>query len=114
MRVTINVLMLTKWRMLSHLHAEFMPDIVGPFLKISLITHSRKLFVVLEKQLLMYTLTFVEIRRSTISVFFDLMVAQLQQKDNFLTLETEMIDKLDTLISGGMGDSTYRQLFYLM
>ena len=58
--------------------------------------------------------TTVVIRRSTISVFFDLMVAQLQQKDNFLTLETEMIDKLDTLISGGMGDSSYRQLFYLM
>lgn len=42
------------------------------------------------------------------------MIAQLQQKDNFLTLETEMIDKLDTLISGGLGDANYRQLFYLM
>ena len=57
---------------------------------------------------------FVAIRRSTISVFFDLMLAQLQQKENFLTLETEMIDKLDTLISGGMGDANYRQLFYVM
>ena len=47
-------------------------------------------------------------------MFFDLMLAQLQQKENFLTLETEMIDKLDTLISGGMGDANYRQLFYVM
>ena len=61
-----------------------------------------------------YAGTFVVIRRSTISVFFDLMVAQLQQKGNFVTLETEMIDKLDTLISGGMGDGNYRQLFYRM
>ena len=58
--------------------------------------------------------TFVAIRRSTILVFFDLMVAQLQQKENLLSLETEIIDKLDTLISGGMGDANYRQLFYLM
>ena len=47
-------------------------------------------------------------------MFFDLMLAQLQQKENFLTLETEIIDKLDTLISGGMGDANYRQLFYVM
>ena len=59
-------------------------------------------------------LTFVAIRRSTILVFFDLMVAQLQHRENLLSLETEMIDKLDTLISGGLGDANYRQLFYRM
>ena len=47
-------------------------------------------------------------------MFFDLMLAQLQQTGNFLTLETEMIDKLDTLISGGMGDTNYRNIFYIM
>ena len=54
------------------------------------------------------------IRRSTILVFFDLMVSQLQQQGNLLNLETEMIDKLDTLISEGMGDAGYRQMFYRM
>jgi len=47
-------------------------------------------------------------------VFFDLMVSQLQHRGNLLILETEMIDKLDTLISEGMGDASYRQMFYRM
>ena len=42
------------------------------------------------------------------------MVSQLQQQGNLLNLETEMIDKLDTLISEGMGDAGYRQMFYRM
>jgi len=54
------------------------------------------------------------IKRSTILVFFDLMVSQLQHRGNLLILETEMIDKLDTLISEGMGDASYRQMFYRM
>ena len=44
MRVTMSTLMLTKWRMLGHLHTEFMPDIVGPFLKISLMSQPGKQF----------------------------------------------------------------------
>ncbi|XP_065920842.1 dedicator of cytokinesis protein 1-like isoform X2 [Dysidea avara] len=93
MRITMNTLMLVKWKILSHVHSQFVPDIVGPFLKVSLITEP-------------------VIKRSTLLVFFDLMVSQLQTRGNLLTLETEMIDKLDTLISEGMGDSSYRQMFY--
>lgn len=29
-------------------------------------------------------------------------------------METEMIDKLDVFISGGMGDAKYRQQLYIM
>jgi len=38
MRITMNTSMLAKWKILSHVHSEFVPDIVGPFLKVSLIS----------------------------------------------------------------------------
>ena len=32
----------------------------------------------------------------------------------FIQMETEMIDKLDVFISGGMGDAKYRVMLYQM
>ena len=47
MRITMNTLMLVKWKILSHVHSQFVPDIVGPFLKVSLITEPGEYVVVI-------------------------------------------------------------------
>ncbi|XP_019862177.1 PREDICTED: dedicator of cytokinesis protein 5-like, partial [Amphimedon queenslandica] len=85
MRLTMNTLMLDKWRMLGNFQANFVPGMVGPFLKVSLLPHEG-------------------LRKATIPVFFDMMEHEWKYNKNFHRMEIEMIDKLDVYVSNGMGD----------
>jgi len=49
MRIAMNSLLLAKWKILCHVHSEFVPDIVGPFLKVSLITEPGEFVVVVSE-----------------------------------------------------------------
>ncbi|XP_019859385.1 PREDICTED: dedicator of cytokinesis protein 1 isoform X1 [Amphimedon queenslandica] len=89
MRLTMNTLMLDKWRMLGNFQANFVPGMVGPFLKVSLLPHEG-------------------LRKATIPVFFDMMEHEWKYNKNFHRMEIEMIDKLDVYVSNGMGDPSYR------
>jgi hypothetical protein len=95
MRIAMNTLMIAKWRALGHFQARYVPAMIGPFLEVSLIPHTA-------------------IRRATIPIFYDMMEIEYKHRRNFHLMETEMIDKLDVFISGGMGDSNYRQLLNVM
>lgn len=95
MRIAMNTLMISKWRSLGNYQSRYVPGMIGPFLKVSLIPHTA-------------------IRRATIPIFFDMMENEFKYRKNFHMMETEMIDKLDVYISGGMGDSKYRQLLHHM
>uniref|UniRef100_A0A1X7SZB9 DOCKER domain-containing protein n=1 Tax=Amphimedon queenslandica TaxID=400682 RepID=A0A1X7SZB9_AMPQE len=79
MRLTMNTLMLDKWRMLGNFQANFVPGMVGPFLKVSLLPHEG-------------------LRKATIPVFFDMMEHEWKYNKNFHRMEIEMIDKLDVYL----------------
>ena len=55
MRITMNTLMIAKWKMLSHVHSQFVPDIVGAFLKVSLISEPGEFVVVILECFMLYT-----------------------------------------------------------
>lgn len=95
MRIAMNSLMINKWSILGNYQSRYVPGMIGPFLKVSLIPHTA-------------------IRRATIPIFYDMMENEWKFKKNFHFMETEMIDKLDVFISGGMGDAKYRQQLFLM
>jgi len=59
MRITMNTLMIAKWKMLSHVHSQFVPDIVGPFLKVSLISEPGEFVVAILEWFVLYTSLYV-------------------------------------------------------
>ncbi|XP_063679023.1 dedicator of cytokinesis protein 3-like isoform X4 [Bolinopsis microptera] len=71
----------------------FIPDIVGPFLEVTLVP--------LES-----------LRKEVIPIFFDMVECYHRDRGNFEIVEREVIDKLDVLISGGKGDTNYSLLMY--
>ena len=84
---------------------SFIPEMVGPFLEMTLIPET-------------------ELRRATVPIFFDMMQCEFvssplgvhnrQPKRTFHMFENEIITQLDALIEGGRGDEQYKDLFYTM
>ena len=42
MRIAMNTLMIAKWRALGSYQSRYVPTMIGPFLKVSLIPHTGK------------------------------------------------------------------------
>lgn len=68
---------------------------VGPFLEVTLVPES-------------------ELRKATLHIFFDMMDCEQKARGSFKQVESELIDKLDILVSEYKGDDEYRQLFNTM
>lgn len=101
----------TMWFNLGQYKVQFVPSLVGSFLEMTLIPET-------------------ELRRGTIPIFFDMMQCEFYSskyvlesygdtkrdskhiKGHFTDFENEMIAKLDTLIEGGRGDESYKELFH--
>uniref|UniRef100_A0A1L8DMR3 Putative signaling protein n=1 Tax=Nyssomyia neivai TaxID=330878 RepID=A0A1L8DMR3_9DIPT len=99
------------WFSLGENKIQFVPQLVGPLLEMSLIPEP-------------------ELRKATIPIFFDMMQAEYcssryilesygdtrrnnsHYKGNFNDFENEMIEKLDILVEGGRGDGEYKDMFY--
>ncbi|XP_055696670.1 dedicator of cytokinesis protein 1 isoform X2 [Lutzomyia longipalpis] len=99
------------WFSLGENKIQFVPQLVGPLLEMSLIPEP-------------------ELRQATIPIFFDMMQAEYcssryisesygdtrrnnsHYKGNFNDFENEMIEKLDILVEGGRGDNEYKDMFY--
>ncbi|XP_070212219.1 dedicator of cytokinesis protein 1-like isoform X7 [Littorina saxatilis] len=89
------------WFKLGPNKIKFIPELVGPFLEMTLIPE-------------------VELRRATIPIFFDMMQCEFMQpvpnstriQGNFHEVENEMITQLDVLVEGGRGDEQYRDLMF--
>ncbi|KAG7153404.1 Dedicator of cytokinesis protein 3-like, partial [Homarus americanus] len=92
MRVLMGFQILSMWRELDDHRLHFIPGMVGPFLEVTLVPEP-------------------ELRKATLPIFFDMMQAEQQAKGSFKQVETELIDKLDILVSENKGDDEYRQLF---
>ncbi|KAL8560337.1 hypothetical protein ACOMHN_006068 [Nucella lapillus] len=89
------------WFKLGPNKIKFIPELVGPFLEMTLIPE-------------------IELRRATIPIFFDMMQCEYMQpvpnsthfQGNFHEVENEMITQLDILVEGGRGDEQYRDLMF--
>lgn len=95
MRVFMGFQILSMWTQLAERKLEFIPGMVGPFLEVTLVPES-------------------ELRKATLHIFFDMMECEQRARGSFKTVESELIDKLDILISENKGDDEYRQLFNTM
>ncbi|XP_015839076.1 dedicator of cytokinesis protein 3 isoform X1 [Tribolium castaneum] len=95
MRVLMGFQILSMWSQLGECKLHFIPSMVGPFLKVTLVPE-------------------IELRKATLHIFFDMMECEQRARGNFRQVESELIDKLDILISENKGDDEYRRLFNTM
>lgn len=95
MRVSMGLQILSMWSQLGAHKLHFIPSMVGPFLEVTLVPEP-------------------DLRRSTLSVFYDMMQCEQADKGSFRLVESELIDKLDILISENKGDDEYREVFSTM
>uniref|UniRef100_UPI00398F6CFE dedicator of cytokinesis protein 2-like isoform X2 n=1 Tax=Pristiophorus japonicus TaxID=55135 RepID=UPI00398F6CFE len=92
MRGTIGAAIRDMWYNLGQHKIRFIPGMVGPILEMTLVPE-------------------VELRKSTVPIFFDMMQCEFQYKGDFRTFEDEIIKKLDHEVEGGRGDEQYKLLF---
>ncbi|XP_048252817.1 dedicator of cytokinesis protein 3-like isoform X2 [Haliotis rufescens] len=92
MRVLIGLQIQTLWNGLGNQKRHFIPSLVGPFLEVTMVPET-------------------DVRKATIPIFFDMMLCEQNIKGNFTSVESEIIEKLDILITGNNGDTEYRTLF---
>ncbi|KAF4516778.1 hypothetical protein B566_EDAN004617 [Ephemera danica] len=95
MRVAMGFQILDMWSRLGEHKISFIPSMVGPFLEVTLVPEPA-------------------LRKATLHIFFDMMECEQAARGNFKQVESELIDKLDILISENKGDDEYRQLFNTM
>ncbi|XP_013788618.2 LOW QUALITY PROTEIN: dedicator of cytokinesis protein 3-like [Limulus polyphemus] len=95
MRVLMGFQILSMWDKLGDHKVFFIPAMVGPFLEVTLVPE-------------------MELRKATLPIFFDMMECEQKTRGNFKQVESELIDKLDILVSENKGDDEYRQLFNTM
>ncbi|XP_053698434.1 dedicator of cytokinesis protein 3 isoform X2 [Sabethes cyaneus] len=92
MRVAMGFQILSMWSQLGEHKLHFIPSMVGPFLEVTLVPEPA-------------------LRKATFTVFYDMMQCEQISRGSFRLVESELIDKLDLLISENKGDDEYRELF---
>ncbi|XP_058454302.1 dedicator of cytokinesis protein 3 isoform X2 [Malaya genurostris] len=92
MRVAMGFQILSMWSQLGEHKLHFIPSMVGPFLEVTLVPEPA-------------------LRKATFTVFYDMMQCEQVSRGSFRLVESELIDKLDLLISENKGDDEYRELF---
>ncbi|XP_043919982.1 dedicator of cytokinesis protein 1-like [Protopterus annectens] len=92
MRGAVGASIRNMWYNLGNHKIEFIPGMVGPILEVTLVPE-------------------VNLRKSTIPIFFDMMLCEYQMTRSFSSFEEEIIKKLDSEVEGGRGDEQYKQLF---
>lgn len=95
MRVLMGFQILSMWSQLGDHKLHFIPSMVGPFLEVTLVPEP-------------------SLRKATLTVFYDMMHCEQISRGSFHLVESELIDKLDLLISENKGDDEYRELFSTM
>ncbi|KAK9399595.1 Dedicator of cytokinesis protein 4-like [Crotalus adamanteus] len=92
MRVTMGCEIFSMWQNIGEHKIHFIPALIGPFLEVTLIPQP-------------------DLRNVMIPIFHDMMDWEQRHSGNFKQVEAKLIDKLDSLLSEGKGDETYRELF---
>ncbi|XP_051886544.1 dedicator of cytokinesis protein 4-like isoform X5 [Pristis pectinata] len=92
MRVMMGCEIFSMWQNLGEHKLHFIPGLIGPFLEVTLVPQA-------------------DLRNVMIPIFHDMMDWEQRRTGNFKQVEAKLIDKLDSLMSEGKGDETYRELF---
>uniref|UniRef100_A0A8C9N3N0 DOCKER domain-containing protein n=1 Tax=Serinus canaria TaxID=9135 RepID=A0A8C9N3N0_SERCA len=93
MRATIGASIRDMWYSLGQRKIEFIPGMVGPILEMTLVPE-------------------LELRKSTIPIFFDMMLWEWRGLGTGTgPFEDEILRRLDSEVEGGRGDEQYMQLF---
>ncbi|XP_078272813.1 dedicator of cytokinesis protein 4-like isoform X4 [Rhinoraja longicauda] len=92
MRVMMGCEIFSMWQNLGEHKLHFIPGLIGPFLEVTLVPQT-------------------DLRNVMIPIFHDMMDWEQRRTGNFKQVEAKLIDKLDSLMSEGKGDETYRELF---
>ncbi|KAJ8411271.1 hypothetical protein AAFF_G00172770 [Aldrovandia affinis] len=92
MRVMMGCEIFSMWQNLGEHKLNFIPAMIGPFLEVTLVPQP-------------------DLRHVMIPIFHDMMDWEQRRSGNFKQVEAKLIDKLDSLMSEGRGDETYRELF---
>ncbi|XP_030633164.1 dedicator of cytokinesis protein 4b [Chanos chanos] len=92
MRVMMGCEIFSMWQNLGEHKLNFIPALIGPFLEVTLVPQP-------------------DLRSVMIPIFHDMMDWEQRRSGNFKQVEAKLIDKLDSLMSEGKGDETYRELF---
>ncbi|XP_035282476.1 dedicator of cytokinesis protein 4-like isoform X1 [Anguilla anguilla] len=92
MRVMMGCEIFSMWQNLGEHKLHFIPAMIGPFLEVTLVPQP-------------------DLRNVMIPIFHDMMDWEQRRSGNFKQVEAKLIDKLDSLMSDGKGDETYRELF---
>ncbi|XP_056434251.1 dedicator of cytokinesis protein 4b [Gadus chalcogrammus] len=92
MRVMMGCEIFSMWQNLGEHKLNFIPAMIGPFLEVTLVPQP-------------------DLRNVMIPIFHDMMDWEQRRSGNFKQVEAKLIDKLDSLMSEGKGDETYRELF---
>ncbi|CDR00106.1 unnamed protein product [Oncorhynchus mykiss] len=95
MRVMMGCEIFSMWQNLGEHKLNFIPAMIGPFLEVTLVPQP-------------------DLRNVMIPIFHDMMDWEQRRSGNFKQVEAKLIDKLDSLMSEGKGDETYRELFNSM
>ncbi|XP_058144291.1 dedicator of cytokinesis protein 3 isoform X1 [Dasypus novemcinctus] len=95
MRVMMAYELFSMWQNLGEHKIHFIPGMIGPFLGVTLVPQP-------------------EVRNIMIPIFHDMMDWEQRKNGNFKQVEAELIDKLDSMVSEGRGDESYRELFGLL
>ena len=88
MRIAMNTLMISKWRSLGNYQSRYVPGMIGPFLKVSLIPHTGTSSNSTPTAATLLTVCVcvcvcAAIRRATIPIFFDMMENEFKYRKNF-------------------------------
>ncbi|MGH0125965.1 UNVERIFIED_CONTAM: hypothetical protein FKN15_078427 [Acipenser sinensis] len=92
MRVMMGCEIFSMWQNLGEEKVHFIPAMIGPFLEVTLVPQP-------------------DLRNVMIPIFHDMMDWEQRRSGSFKQVEAKLIDKLDSLMSEGRGDETYRELF---
>ncbi|XP_028813743.1 dedicator of cytokinesis protein 4 isoform X2 [Denticeps clupeoides] len=92
MRVMIGCEIFSIWQSLDEHKLNFIPGMIGPFLEVTLVPQP-------------------DLRNVMIPIFHDMLECEQRRSGNFKQVEAKLIDKLDSLMSDGKGDETYKELF---
>ncbi|XP_058841773.1 dedicator of cytokinesis protein 4-like isoform X6 [Acipenser ruthenus] len=92
MRVMMGCEIFSMWQNLGEHKVHFIPAMIGPFLEVTLVPQP-------------------DLRNVMIPIFHDMMDWEQRRSGSFKQVEAKLIDKLDSLMSEGRGDETYRELF---
>ncbi|XP_056000807.1 dedicator of cytokinesis protein 3-like isoform X2 [Ostrea edulis] len=96
MRILMGQQIQNLWENLGPNRRHFIPSLIGPFLKVTLVPEE-------------------ELRKATIPIFFDMMESEIKTSGNFQMVENEIIEKLDEFITTeNLGDTDYMALFSII